>query len=82
MVALSSSSASLESLRVQITREGAAAVREARRGRSEGNIDPRFGIECAALIRNPMTSKPFADLPSVLQRRVIERRRCESGSLS
>ena len=46
------------------------AVREARSGRSEGDIDPCFGAECAALIR--MTSKPFADLPRVLQRRVVE----------
>ena len=35
-----------------------------------GDIDLRFGAECAALIR--MTSKPFAELPRVLQRRVVE----------
>ena len=60
----------MASLRTQIKREDAVAVREARSGRSEGDIDPRFGAECAALIR--MTSKPFAELPRVLQRRVVE----------
>ena len=68
--ALASSEASLAALRIQIEEEDAVAVREASSGRSEGRIDPRFGIECAALIR--MTSKPFADLPRVLQRRVVE----------
>ena len=67
---LATSKASLALLRVQIEEEDAVAVREARSGRSEGDIDPRFGAECAALIR--MTSKPFADLPRVLQRRVVE----------
>ena len=67
---LASSKASLASIRSQIKREDAIAVREARSGRSIGDIDPRFGAECAALIL--MTSKPFAELPRVLQRRVVE----------
>ena len=56
-------------IRIQIDEEEDAAVREARSGQKEGEIDPLFGDECAALIR--LTTKPFARLPRVLQRRVV-----------
>ena len=70
--AVSMSTAADESLRAHLEKEEASTTtgRATRSGLVEGRIDPLFGNECAALIR--MTSKPFAELPRVLQRRVVE----------